>query len=83
MRASDPAEAHEQLTPVHTVLLRYVGVSERTGFSPNTIRNWASNPARAPKGFPRPIRIGRIPMFRAAEIEAFIAAQDQRASSDR
>ena len=68
---SPPPQAPRQL-------LRDAAVAARLGISKNTIRNWRSNPERAPTGFPRPVRFGRIVAYEEAEIDRFILASTER-----
>lgn len=42
-------------------------------FSPATIANWAYGRKPAPKGFPAPIKVGRILRYRRLDLETWIA----------
>lgn len=56
-----------------SLLLSLEEVARLIVFSKATVENWSYRRKPAPRGFPQPIKVGRILRYRRADIERWIA----------
>lgn len=56
-----------------SLLLNFEEVARLIVFSPATVANWAYRRKPAPRGFPLPIKVGRILRYRRIDIEGWIS----------
>ena len=56
-----------------SLLLDFEDVGRLITFSHATIANWAYRRKPAPRGFPEPIKVGRLLRYRRVDIECWIA----------